>query len=172
MLPALHPVQVGEKATLANLLQLYLHDLSEFTALECDDRGVFSYPYLPNYFVEAGREACFIRVDKQLVGFTMTRQLPDGGREIAEFFVLRSYRRRGIGWQAARTLFGRYRGRWSVRYADANEAAARFWPRVAASVADDAAACYKDGADGAGRELRFTATGSDAARPILSQGPH
>ncbi|MFI0721730.1 GNAT family N-acetyltransferase [Streptomyces sp. NPDC021224] len=50
-----------------------------------------------HYFREDDREACFIRIDGALAGFSMTRGLDDSVREVSEFFVLRRHRRLGAG---------------------------------------------------------------------------
>src|SRR5262249_60465311 len=49
---------------------------------------------------------------------------------VAEFFVLRSYRRRGVGRQAARRLWDTVRGNWVVRVSDANRGGLDFWRDV------------------------------------------
>ena len=45
-------------------------------------------------------------------------------------FVLRKYRRAGIGTIAARALFARFPGRWQVRQLAMNAAATAFWRRA------------------------------------------
>jgi predicted acetyltransferase len=47
-----------------------------------------------------------------------------------QFFVLRRYRRHGVGEQAARFLFDRFAGRWEVREQPGNDGATAFWRRV------------------------------------------
>lgn len=76
----------------------------------------FVYRFLDNYFTEEGREACFVTVGGQLAGFTMTRLLDDGAREVAEFFVVRRYRRQGVGREAARQMFRRHPGQWVLAF--------------------------------------------------------
>jgi predicted acetyltransferase len=49
---------------------------------------------------------------------------------MAEFFVLRRYRRQGVGERAARAAFGRFPGPWEVRERAGNDAAIAFWRRV------------------------------------------
>jgi len=53
-----------------------------------------------------------------------------GGHDLAEFFVLRAYRRRGVGATAARQLFDRFPGRWEVRELAENAPAIASWRRV------------------------------------------
>ena len=50
-----------------------------------------------------------------------------GIRDVAEFFVLRKYRRIGVGRRAARLLFDQFPGQWEVRQLPANTAATAFW---------------------------------------------
>ena len=86
-----------------------------------DDR---SHPLL---ILEAGRAAGFALVSRP-------RALP-GAREtadyrLADFFVRRSHRRRGIGQAAASLIFSRFAGRWEIIEAAANGDAVRFWRRT------------------------------------------
>jgi Predicted acetyltransferase len=46
---------------------------------------------------------------------------------MAEFFVMRKYRRGGVGGKAARAVFARFPGEWQVRQLAANGAAVAFW---------------------------------------------
>jgi predicted acetyltransferase len=50
--------------------------------------------------------------------------------DVAEFFVVRGVRRRGIGRAAACELFRSFPGRWEVRVAEFNVTAQRFWRSV------------------------------------------
>jgi predicted acetyltransferase len=49
---------------------------------------------------------------------------------MAEFFILRRYRRQGVGARAARAVFDRFPGAWQVRQRPENAAAIAFWRRV------------------------------------------
>ncbi|MGH3281079.1 MAG: GNAT family N-acetyltransferase [Trebonia sp.] len=50
--------------------------------------------------------------------------------DIAEFFVMRKYRRRGIGAEAVAQLFERFPGEWTVRQQLSNPAATTFWRKA------------------------------------------
>jgi predicted acetyltransferase len=125
-----------DKSVLANLIQLYCYDFSEIRGYDLTAHGTFVYRYLDHYFTEDSREACFITADGALAGFTMTRRLADGLREVSEFFVARRYRRHGVGQTAAHQMFRRHPGPWQLAFDHANYPAAQFWPRVTASIAD------------------------------------
>lgn len=49
---------------------------------------------------------------------------------MAEFFVLRNYRRRGIGQTAVQWVFAHHPGRWIVKQLAQNTQAIAFWRRV------------------------------------------
>jgi predicted acetyltransferase len=117
-------------------MQLYLYDFSELRGNDVTPHGTFVYRFLDYYFTEDDREACFITVDGILAGFSMTRRLDDGVREMSEFFVLRRHRRAGAGRTAAHQVFRRHPGDWTLIFDHANHNAARFWPGVVTVAAD------------------------------------
>ena len=51
-------------------------------------------------------------------------------RDMAEFFVMRRFRRHGVGEQAAGWLFDRFPGPWEVRQKKENQPATAFWRRA------------------------------------------
>jgi predicted acetyltransferase len=124
----------SDASLLGNLLELYSHDLSGvFPNVVLGPDGRFGYPALPLYWTEPDRRFAFlIRVDGQVAGFVLaTRGSPAAADpqvlDVAEFFVLRRYRRQGIGQRAARLLWNRLPGRWTVRVAEANHIGLAFW---------------------------------------------
>jgi len=124
---------------LANLLELYIHDLSDvFPDVELGSNGRFGYRHLPLYWSEADRRsAFFIRCDARVSGFALvTRGSPAATDpqtlDVAEFFVMRRYRREGVGRRAAIQLWEQMPGSWTVRVSDTNAGAVKFWTRVVA----------------------------------------
>src|SRR6476469_4374051 len=103
---------VEEQAVVAQLPELYLHDVSEFTAAEVGDDGRFVYHHLDRYWAEPDRHAFLVRVDGRLAGCALVRS--GAPHDMAEFFVMRKYRRGGVGAAAARALFARFPGEWQV----------------------------------------------------------
>jgi predicted acetyltransferase len=118
---------------LANLLELYLHDISEIFPSELGDDGRFGYQRLPLYWAEPERRFAFlIRAGGRLAGFALaTRGSPASDDpehlDVAEFFVLRGHRRGGVGREAAFQLFTRLPGTWTVRVSESNRAGLPFW---------------------------------------------
>jgi len=129
---ALVPASKSDENTLKNLLHLYVHDFSEFLGLKPSAEGWFSYPALPLYWSDPGRAAFLVRSKGDLVGFALVSQgsVITGDpavQDLAEFFVVRGVRRRGVGQSAAHSLFRSLPGKWEVRVADFNIPALQFW---------------------------------------------
>ncbi|HEY8458047.1 MAG TPA: GNAT family N-acetyltransferase [Actinopolymorphaceae bacterium] len=131
----LHRVREQHKSVLANLVQFYQYDFTEFRDLKLSPHGTYVYRWLDHYFVEPSRQALFIVADDAIAGFALMRRLPTKVNQVAEFFVLKAHRRKGVGRAAATKLFRRFPGRWQLEFDHTNAPAGRFWPGVVAEVA-------------------------------------
>jgi predicted acetyltransferase len=118
-------VQQSERGVVRRLMEFYAYDWSELDGRDVDEHGEFGYPWLDHYWTEANRHAFLIRVDGKLAGFALVRQ--EQRTEMAEFFILRGYRRRGAGAASAAKLFRRFPGPWEVTQRLTNPAATAFW---------------------------------------------
>ncbi len=128
----------ADTPVLGNLLELYQYDFTEYTDDDLGPDGRFGYRYLDAYFTEPDRHAFLIKAGGQLAGFVLVRRAPSAAgagdvADMAEFFVMRKYRRRGVGAEAARRAFDAFPGRWEVRAMAANLPAHAFWRRVIAA---------------------------------------
>ena len=124
----LERVQEEKKDTLFRLLQYSLFEESLTDLHDMNEDALFDYPWFDAYFVEAEREAYFIRQcgTNRMLGFAMVRMHEDGRHSIAEFLVLPKYRRLGVGTQAAKACFALHDGLWEVKPAYGSESARLF----------------------------------------------
>ena len=130
-------VEVNEAAgeqepIMANLLELYIHGFTEIILFKVGEDGRFGYPDLPLYWTEPGRHPFLVRVDDHWAGFVLVRRGSQvSGDEnvwdMTEFFVLRGYRRLGVGTNVAHDVWRRFPGKWEVRVIVRNERALSFW---------------------------------------------
>ncbi len=136
-------VPAAERPTPAHPLQLYLHDFSEYAPLESPygevgEEGLFPCAWLESYWQEAGRVALLIRADGRIAGFVLLNRWSaldrPLDRAVAEFFVLRKYRRARVGTRVAHIVFRRYPGRWEVPVAEYNRPALAFWRSAVGSL--------------------------------------
>jgi predicted acetyltransferase len=126
------PAAREQGAILANLLELYAHDFSEFHGLELGKDGRFGYSQLPLYWSDPGRHPFLVRMDGELAGFVLVKTGSElsGNQtvwDMAEFFVVRGHRRRGIGTEIAHEVWKRFPGLWEVRAMQSNRPARQFW---------------------------------------------
>lgn len=124
-----------QQTVLSNLFELYMHDFTDYADNDVEDDGRFGYDRLPSYFREPERHPFLVRVDGKYAGFALVREIHEASHEtpvvdMAEFFVMRKYRRKGVGAQIARAVFDRFPGAWEVRVLATNTPAQSFWRRI------------------------------------------
>lgn len=121
------------------MLELYQHDLSDIWDQDLDVHGEYGYELdrfwdgkeaWPYVFRVAGGLAGFALVDKRVL-------IAGDDFWLDQFFVLKKYRRRGVGGRAAAAVFNQHTGRWQVGQMHANTAALTFWRHVIASYTGD-----------------------------------
>jgi predicted acetyltransferase len=129
------PATVYERPILRHLMELYQYDFSEFDNADISPMGLFDYPYLDHYWVEPERAPFLVRVNGNLAGFVLVARYNylTGLKDtwvIAEFFIMRKYRRKGIGEHVARFIFDQFPGNWQVGQIYENPTASTFWRSV------------------------------------------
>jgi hypothetical protein len=65
------PAEREQEPIIANLLELYIHDFSEFNNCELGEDGRFGYRRLPLYWNEPGRHPFLVRIDGKLAGVVL-----------------------------------------------------------------------------------------------------
>lgn len=138
------PVTPEQELILANLLELYAHDFSEFHDVAIGADGRFGYNSLPLYWSEPGRHPFLAWVYGELAGFVLVKRGSEFSAnqdiwDMTDFFVLRGYRRRGIGTQIAHEVWKNFPGSWEVRVMQSNAAGQQFWAHAISTFTDEAA---------------------------------
>ncbi|MEX2393794.1 MAG: GNAT family N-acetyltransferase [Actinomycetota bacterium] len=131
--------ELGEdqRALVENLAQFYLYDFSEFDPADVGRNGRFDgWLDWRNLFAN-GRRVFGISVDGQIAGFAIVFEDSEALRDadervqwLEEFFVMRRYRRQGVGRAAATALFARFEGTWEVGEIGTNTVGQAFWRDV------------------------------------------
>lgn len=129
----------ADKDILKRLLQLYLHDFSEFATKDdpygkLSKNGEFEYPYLDRYWEETGRIPLFIHYGEDIAGFALINKVSIQDRPLdysmAEFFILRKYRRGNVGSEAVQKILSTYSGQWEIPVTSYNIPAQNFWKKA------------------------------------------
>jgi predicted acetyltransferase len=140
---AVIPATREQQPIVVNLLELYAHDFSEFHDVELGEDGRFGYPDLSLYWSEPDRFPFLVRINDKLAGVILVRK---GSRisaneavwDMAEFFIVRRYRRRGIGTHIAHEIWRKFPGPWQIRVMQVNDSAHQFWAHAITAFAGDA----------------------------------
>lgn len=121
-----------DRLPLQRMLELYQHDLSDIWDQDLDAHGDYGYE-LDRHLARVDAWAHVLRVGGHYAGFALVDRrvrLPGDEFWMDQFFVLRKYRRLGVGRQAACRVFDRHPGRWQVGQMPANTPAQAFWRGV------------------------------------------
>ncbi len=136
------PATVAERPVLRHLMELYQYDFSEFDGADTTYLGLYDYPYLDHYWVEPERSPFIVRVNGYLAGFVLVARYNylTGEKDswvIAEFFIMRKYRRQGVGEHVGCNIFDQFPGAWQVGQMIENSAAITFWRKVISRYTQD-----------------------------------
>ena len=117
------------------MMQRYIAEFSAFEPVEPDERGIYPYDNFDAYWREPERAAYIILADGQQAGFVLINRthyinLWRPNRSIAEFCVMKEFRRGGVGTAAARQLTESYGGWWQLMMHPKNYPSHVFWARV------------------------------------------
>ena len=127
----LRKVKEEDRTLLWNVLQKYLHEMTQYYPEKVDRQGNYPYKYFDAYFTDAERKAFFIYDDSTLVGFAMLNPYssiehkPD--YTIAEFTIFPPYRRNHYALDAMNLILLAFRGNWEIKYNKKNRGAKKLW---------------------------------------------
>ncbi|MGN6453186.1 MAG: GNAT family N-acetyltransferase [Steroidobacteraceae bacterium] len=119
----------------------YLDDLNPGTGIfpALGEVGHREPDQIAHWFGDPNTYPLVIVKGREPVGFARVLRAMAGGAapridyRMAEFFVLRTRRRLGIGQTAVQLILNRFAGRWEISEYLRNAAAVNFWRRVVAS---------------------------------------
>lgn len=122
----------ADRQPLARMLELYQHDLSDIWEQDLDPRGEYGYE-LDRFWADPACHPFVALVGGRYAGFALVdraAKVGDVAYWMDQFFVLKKYRRAGVGRALANEVIGQLPGRWEVGQMTANEGARVFWRRV------------------------------------------
>lgn len=118
----------GDRVTISNLIQLYLYDMASADPFSIGVDGKYDYTMLDQFW----EHPYLLEVDGEIVGFALVvSHCPITGTSpcwfMAEFFVMRPYRRKSIGAAAFAKIKARHPGKWHVATGTGNRQGEAFW---------------------------------------------
>ncbi len=137
----IEPMLLEHKPVFVQMMNLYNYDFTEYEDVDINEHGYYDYSHTDAWWNEDNRHPFFIRTNNKLAGFVLVdnhcRYIDKEAHSINEFFVMKKYRRMGIGSFAARAVFDLFRGKWEVRQLPNNIRAQKFWKAVIATYTQD-----------------------------------
>jgi len=127
-----HIASRDDRLPIQRMLELYQHDLSDIWDQDLDAHGDYGYA-LDRYWDTEGFHAFVASAEGRYAGFALVNQAVRVGTEgcwMDQFFVLKKYRRQGVGELLAASAFAALPGRWEVGQMPQNLAAQAFWRRI------------------------------------------
>jgi predicted acetyltransferase len=118
-----------------NLYQFYAYESSDWEQedVEVDGRFYIHEEHLARYWQEPQWSANLILVDGFIAGFLLVERSEFAALnalELADLFILKRYRRKGIGRAIASQVLMSGESDWLVRFYDQDETAQAFWRTV------------------------------------------
>ena len=137
-----------DKPLVSRLIQLYLYDLAAVVDFPIGADGVYEYEFLEAFW----HTPYLLQRDGELRGFALVKRgCPLTDEEdcwfMAEFFVMRPYRRTGFGSRAVKEIFEAHPGRWHVPVLMENAPALNFWQKALEPFSAVSEPVAYDGAD-------------------------
>lgn len=125
---------LNDRALIENLLQLYIYDFTEFTNAAITENGLYKImPDFDTYWTHSRSNVPYlINVDEEIAGFILIKKLdePRKMNYLSHFFILRKFRRKGVGRKAAVHIFKLFGGEWGLHHLENNVPAQKFWDRI------------------------------------------
>jgi predicted acetyltransferase len=127
-------IQTGpeEAELIRNLYQYYAYESSDWEQedVEADGRFYIHDEHLARYWQDPQWSANLLLVDGYIAGFLLIEgcELPGiEALELADLFILKRYRRKGIGRAIATQVLCSGEADWLVRFYDQDEVSQAFW---------------------------------------------
>lgn len=122
-----------QRDTFLNLYNLYLYDLSEYTAEDPEENGKFDPTNTYLYLERDELHPFFIRYLDKPIGFILVCSppfVPEGvDYTIQELFLLKKYRGNNIASKGIEKVLDQFKGKFSIGQLEANKPAISFWKK-------------------------------------------
>ncbi|GLS90191.1 hypothetical protein GCM10007916_12580 [Psychromonas marina] len=135
---SLNEIKLESRHVLENLFPYYIYDMSEYMGWAPSESGLFTYnaDSLDLYWNRSDHFPFFIYVGEELAGFVLIRKYPENESvyDIAQFFVLRKFKGKGVGKKSLELVVGLFPGKWQIRVLIENDGALIFWQSAVANI--------------------------------------
>ncbi|MBA2651733.1 MAG: GNAT family N-acetyltransferase [Tatlockia sp.] len=128
------PATLADHPTIQNMARFYVYDMSEYLGneegWEIPEDGLYECIDFKKYWEDESSFPFIIRYENELIGFAIVDKKgsePSVDFNMAQFFVARKFKHKGIGRYIAEQCFKKFAGVWEIMVIPGNEGAYRFW---------------------------------------------
>ena len=123
-----------EYPAIQNMGRFYVYDMSEYLGKqegwEIPQDGLYECIDFKKYWEDENTFPFLVRYQNELAGFVIVDKKGSNSEinfNMAQFFILRKFKNKGIGKYVAQECFKKFPGIWEVMVIPDNEGAYRFW---------------------------------------------
>ena len=127
--------ETKNKEILIRLIQFYYYDLdasSDLAHVKLKNGKYEDMPYFDNYWFEKQRFPYLVFYNTPPIGFVLIHNISVNINlkwKLAEFFIMRPFRRHGIASNVFRTIINNHKGAWEISVLKDNSPALKFWEK-------------------------------------------
>jgi ribosomal-protein-alanine N-acetyltransferase len=125
---------IEDYPVIQNMGRFYVYDMSEYIGKEkgweIPEDGLYECIDFKKYWEGENNFPFLIRYGNEIAGFVIVDKKgssPEIDFNMAQFYILRKFKNKGIGCYVAHQCFNKFRGVWEVMVIPGNEGAYRFW---------------------------------------------
>jgi [ribosomal protein S5]-alanine N-acetyltransferase len=131
------PASIAEHPIMQNLGRFYVYDMSEYmggeSGWEMPEDGLYECIDFKKYWEIPGAFPFFVRYKNELAGFVIVDNKASDEQvefNMAQFFIIRKFKAKGLGKAVATQCFDQFKGNWEVMVMPQNQGAYEFWKSV------------------------------------------
>jgi ribosomal-protein-alanine N-acetyltransferase len=128
------PALLKDYSIIQNMGRFYVYDMSEYLGNEdgwqIPEDGLYECIDFKKYWQTDDAFPFLIRYENELAGFVIIdKKGSETGIDfnVAQFFILRKFKSKGLGRHAAHQCFDKFKGVWEVMVIPGNTGAYNFW---------------------------------------------
>lgn len=136
----LTPAFIEHYLTIQNMARFYVYDMSEYLGneegWEIPKDGLYECIDFKKYWEVKDAFPFLIHYENELAGFVIIDKKgsePKIDFNMAQFFILRKFKNKGIGRYVAQQCFAKFPGKWEVMVIPGNDGAYNFWKATIAN---------------------------------------
>lgn len=128
---------LNDYSIIQNMARFYVYDMTEYMGFEpgweIPENGLYECIDFKKYWSDKDATPLLVHYENELVGFAIIDKKGSDTQvdyNMAQFFILRKFKSKGVGRYVATACFSRFKGVWEIMVIPENKGAYSFWKSV------------------------------------------